>query len=330
MKKDLLISAVAAGEVLRMHGEAPVSHNIVVAANASLLTQGTFQEALSSYALGWKDPDMLDELLAFLAPEVPVGSQLFQFAKGVNAEAFLSESDDIRAIGADFKRVQYSQEMQTSNTQNKGLTVYVDLDQVRNLLNWEQLYTAMLLRRLTRNEIRRAWALLVAAATPVEKTWDSKADPDMDLDDAIEAAADKTGLQPNRCVFGRTAWSKRKKAYRAQDNAGAMVSARMSPSELADELALDEVRVSRERYQTGAASKGKLLTHNLALVFNAMASPMPEDPSSIKRFVSPTTEGGKIRVYRQELSAKIVAITVEHYSRILVTDANGVAGLTIK
>jgi hypothetical protein len=52
-----------------------------------------------------------------------------------------------------------------------------------------------------------------------------------------------------------------------------------------------------------------------AVAFHRSGSPIMEDPSTLKRFV--TTTGGAFQVYRRELSAKLVEISVAHYSNVV-------------
>jgi len=57
-----------------------------------------------------------------------------------------------------------------------------------------------------------------------------------------------------------------------------------------------------------------------------------EDPSNVKRFVFQLQRGagrGIVRVYIQQISAKLVALTVEHYSKIIVTYSGGIRKWTI-
>src|SRR4051812_7605082 len=77
----------------------------VYLANESRFNAAFFSEPLTVYATGWRDPNNLEALLDFLAPPVQVGRR-FEYKKADNTEAFLSEADDQRAIGADFKRVE--------------------------------------------------------------------------------------------------------------------------------------------------------------------------------------------------------------------------------
>src|SRR3954470_16075090 len=75
-------------------------------ANEARFTAAFASEPLTAYATGWVDTNNIEKTLDFLAPPVQTGWR-FEFKKADNSEAFLSETDDIRAIGADFKHVEY-------------------------------------------------------------------------------------------------------------------------------------------------------------------------------------------------------------------------------
>jgi hypothetical protein len=94
---------------------------------------------------------------------------------------------------------------------------------------------------------------------------------------------------------------------------------------------VDKIYVSRERYQSGAAAKSEVLG-SAVYAFFAEDGVDTEDPSNIKRFVSNFSGeqgGGLVRVYVQQVSAKLVAITVEHYSKVIVTSTLGMRKWTI-
>lgn len=304
----------------------------ILFANDARFLETYFSEPLTTYAVGWRDPNDIEGTLQFLAPEVPVGRR-FEWKKANNAEEFLSEVvDDQRAIGSDFKRVEYTGQDVTDKTVNKGLGIVVDLDNVSGA-SWRQQKTAKLLRRLQRNELRRALTALSTGATNTAKTWDTSAgkDPDQDVRDDLITAADATGIRPNRLLFGDSAFNSRLKAHRAQNNAGGDASARLSLEELANALMVDRVLVSKERYQSGAATKAQIVG-NKVIMFFAQDGVDTEDPSNIKRFVTmhPTEQGGgRYRVYEQQLSSKLVLLTVEHYSKIVVTYAGGIRQFTV-
>jgi hypothetical protein len=181
-----------------------------------------------------------------------------------------------------------------------------------------------------RNEYRRAIALLVASASNTAVTWDTTAlkDPDYDAMAMLEAGADALGCSLNRIVYGQTAWRKRVLSLRAQNLKGQGNSGSMTPAEVAQWLGVDEIRVSKERYQSSASAKSQIVA-NYVIAFYAESGLGTEDPSNIKRFVSPCEGGGDVRVYEQQVSAKLVDITVEHYSNIVATSTTGLRKLTV-
>ena len=128
--------------------------------------------------------------------------------------------------------------------------------------------------------------------------------------------------------YGDTAWDKRGFSHRAQNNAGGYASATLTPEALAGILNVDKVAVSKERYASTAAARTEIVS-NLVFEFYAMDGMDTEDPSNTKRFVSPVEGGGNFRVFSQQLSAKLYAITVEHYSLIKITSTLGLRKLTI-
>lgn len=320
----------------------PRPGEIYALANDSRFTETNFSEPLTTFAIGWRDPNKIDETLEFFAPRTPVPSRLFEWKKAVNAEEFYSETDDLRAIGADFKRVEYTGSDVTDKTINKGLTMRVDLDNVNTkVAGWENRYVAKLLRRLYRNELRRAITLLSAAATNTGKTWDVNADPDADVVNEMVTAGDAVGFAFNRAGYGHTAWAKRFTSLRGNANPAKFGSATMTPQQLAEMLNVDAVYVSKERYQSSSSAKTQIVA-NLVLMFFAQAGLDTEDPSNIKRFVSAppnVISGGNefqrpsggldVNVYLQQVSAKLVDITVEHYSKTVMTSTLGVRQFTV-
>ena len=55
----------------------------------------------------------------------------------------------------------------------------------------------------------------------------------------------------------------------------------------------------------------------------------PDDPSHAKRFWTAVEGGGKYRVYEQQMSAKLIDLTVEHYSNVSLTSTLGLRKLTV-
>lgn len=333
MSKPLLTAAaaLAAASLQRDPGSGHVPGQIYALANDSRFVETYFNEPLTTYAVGWRDPSNIEETLNRIAPEVQVPRR-FSFKRATNAEEFLSETvDDVRAIGSDFKRVEYAGSETEARTQNKGLMVVVDLDNVQDGTPWEQQYVGRLLRRLLRNELRRTIAGLSAAATNTGVTWNSSADPDQAVAGDIITAANASGIRPNRVLYGDTAWNTRRTAYRAQNNAGGYASAGFTADDLAQYLDVDRVIVSRERFQSGAAAKSEIVS-NRVIMYYADDMAGTEDASNIKRFVTlhgAEQGGGRVRVYRHQISSKLVAISVEHYSQIVITSTLGIRQFTV-
>ena len=327
MKKHIVLSN--AGPALR-RDDGNLAPGEVCLANEARFTEQYYSEPLTAFGVGYRDPNNIEAALEFVAPRVPVARR-FEFKAASNAEEFYSETDDIRDIGSDFKRVEYTGTSVNQKTLNKGLTMRVDLDQVADQSNWRETNTGRLIRRIWRNELRRAIAVLSAAANNTAKTWDPTAlkDPDMDVLNDLVTGANVSGIRPNRILFGETAWSKRLLSLRAQNLKGQGNSSTMSFAELAGWLSVEELRVSKARYASSATAKTEVVG-NLVLMYFAVAGQSPDEASNIKRFVSAVEGGGFVRVYEQQVSSKLVDITVEHYSNIVITSSdNSIRKLTI-
>lgn len=308
--------------------EGSLQSGSIYASNESRFSAAHYSEPLTAFTSGWEDTDNLAALLEFIAPSVDV-SRRFEFKRADNSEAFLSESDDIRAIGSAFKRVEYSGRSVNEKTLNKGLTMRIDHDDIVGD-NWQERAVHRLMQRLYRNELRRAMAALsIVDAEGMVKHWSGSdaTNPEADMLEAILAAGDQVGVEPNRVLIGRGAWQLRHRLYASQDKAAAFAGLMMKPEALSSVLGVDDVRVSRERFQGLGAGKDRLVGDEV-IVFHASNSLGKDDPSALKRFITPT-EGGAFRVYVDE-SAKSTDITVEHYSNIITTSTLGVKKLTIQ
>lgn len=303
---------------------APVAGEVVVA-NESRFNSTHYSEPLTAFTVGWQDPENLEAMLDFVAPRVPVGRR-FEFKRADNAEAFYSETDDVRAIGSAFKRVEYSGSSVNEKTLNKGLTIRIDHDESLTS-DWQERAVQLLLQRLMRNELRRALAALDTAASNADKTWDDNSNPDADLRSALIAGADASGVRPNRLLFGETAWDIRAAAYEVQQSAGAFSGAALTAEALAAKLFVEGIRVASARYQSSASAKSTVVG-SAVYAFFAQEAYGKDEPSNLKRFVTPVDGGGNFRVYL-EASAKYTDITVEHYSNVIATSALGVRKLTV-
>ncbi|OAM89338.1 hypothetical protein OH491_13555 [Termitidicoccus mucosus] len=302
-----------------------IASGVIVASNESRFASRNYSEPLTAYTVGWNDPENLDDLLEQVAPAVE-SPRLVEFKKMINSDFFLTELDDIRAIGAAFKRVDFGNDTALAKTLNKGLTIRVDHDDVLGT-DWRERYTGFLLRRLTRNDLRRAVAGLLAAADNTAFNWGAEAaNPDSDIRKLLRACKLESGIRPNRLLMGGEGWDARADAYEGQNTPHAGRRADLSPDQVAAKLMVEKLTVSEAVYQAGANAKADIVG-KLVVAYYARSGLMKDEPSNIKRFVTPTG-AGRHRVYVEEHD-KFTDISVEHYSNIIITTTLGLKKGTI-
>lgn len=317
--------------LIALGNEAPVvaaedlRPGVIALANEARFTAANYSEALTQYITGWRDTENLLATLDFIAPRVPVGRR-FEWKKAENAEAFLSETDDERAIGSGFKRVEYKGSTQLGKTRNRGLTYRIDRDEEGPTVNEERI-TALLTQRIRRNQLRRGVTALLALANNTNKVWNAAATPDEDMRAAVSAAQIAGGVFPNRGLIGLAAWNLRAGAYADSTKAGAFAGLSKSAKEVGNMIGLDDLRTDRSLFQVSAAAKQRIMT-SAAVFFHAQDLVGVDDPTHVKRFVTPAGDGD-LRVYRHEVGAKFIDITVEHYDDIVGTSTVGAEKLTI-
>lgn len=299
---------------------------VVALANEARFTSAHHNQPLTEYLAGWRDAENLEATLDYIAPRVPVGRR-FEWKKAENSEAFLSEIDDERAIGAGFKRVEYKGSSQLGKTRNRGLTYRLDRDEAA-VAGAEERIVTLLTQRIRRNQLRRAVSALVGLANNTNKTWSSGTpSPDEDMRAAVSAAQVASGIYPNRGLIGLTAWNTRASAYSTSDKAGAFAGLARTPQEVGGIIGLDDLRVDRSVYQSGSAAKARIMP-TAVIFFYARELVDQDDPTHVKRFVTPAGDGD-LRVHREEIGAKFIDLTVEHYDEIVATSTIGAERLTI-
>lgn len=296
-------------------GRNPVG--LVCAANEARFTSGHYSEQLTGYTVGWRDPENIDQLLQRLFPEVVVARR-FDFKKANNAEAFLSETDDLRPIGSPFKKVEYTGTSASSKTLNRGLTISIDHDECDDLeaeiarkLDW-------LLQRLKRNSLRRGFTLLDTLDHAGGNTaFTAATNPDGLLRAMGKLSADTTGIYPNVYACGELAWHYRLDAYEAATREQGNARAGFTPEQIASYLMADVFQVVKARYQSSATVKAAVLSARI-YAYLAMQGAGKDDPSAVKRFISSTRAGQKYGVYRVD-HEKTTDLSVECYENIVGT-----------
>ena len=302
-----------------------------VLANEAAFNATFFSQPLTDFAVGYKtDAKKVDEILSFYAPKVRT-TRKFQYKVANNADAFaaIADENDVRALNGQFKTVTTGGDIVDSHTVSKGLSTLVDRDDLEENPNALEEKVAWLMLMLKKADALRAWTILANAATNTAKTWSAAAGtPDQDVLEKIDAAGDALGFNPNRALYGSTAWQKRLLCLGSKNTAGGFAGYSLTPDALAQFLALDKVMVSSERYTSGSG-KSKIVSASLVLLFTGADSASTEDPSNAKTFWSPVMGGGEYAVFKDETQAEYVKVTVMHKSQIVLTNSLGLQKLTI-
>jgi hypothetical protein len=298
---------------------------VIHASNETRFDSSHLSEPLTTFATGVIDRENLGEVLNLIAPRI-VAPRRFEYRTASSSEDFLSETDDVREIGASFKRIETRGDTVNAKTQNKGLTIRLDRDGEGALPGAAERAAGRLTRRLFRNDLRRAVALVVASAATTAKTWNTSADPDTQLLDLVEASGDKRGINPNVILMGTAAWVKRIASLSGNDKAGAMAKILWTPEQLASWLGIDRIIKPSARYQVTAAAKSKIVG-SYAIAYYAEQDAGLDSPTNMARFVTPT-DAGDVRVYVEEFP-KYIDVSVEHYSLVAAPSTLGIDGLTI-
>lgn len=307
--------------------DAPIGS--VMAANDANFDSAHLSEPLTEYLVDYPDEEGLDVLLEAAFPSVPVGRS-FSYKVHDDKEAFqlALNDEDIREINGDFAMIRKTGTQADGRTDNKGLTMVLDNDQGGEDPAVQQRAVANLRNRLLRTELFRGEALLEAndvARTPNWGASNAAADPDGDLLADIDLGGDARGMDSNTVLFGGSAWVTRFLSLGLGDNAARHQTRNLTPAQLAELVGVERVVKSKFRYQSGANEKRKIVAGKVYSYY-AKAGAMPDDPSNIKRFCTSVPGGGMLRVYI-EPRLKRTYVTVEHYSRLVLTSPLGIRKL---
>lgn len=307
----------------------------IVLANDSLLRTSTPIEQLTLFAAGYQSMtgNLLVKLRNFLAPDRPTPSRIFRLTTWNENEPW--ETVDYnkvkRGILGDFPEVR-QQTASESDLQgfNRGLTIILDRDQLRDKPELQTQSTKWLIDLLNRASILEAMALLQAGAVNAGTTWDSASNPDLDLRNRIIALANTTGFYPKNVSYGDAAHLVRSNAYESQLTAGSIARApAVTEEQLSVALGVERVLVNAERYQSTATAKQEIIGQNV-LIHTALEAPGPFDASNLVRHVFNQNMGaGEYAVYMTDLGIKKVAITVENYELLHMQHTTGIMFLAV-
>lgn len=313
----------------------PEHHGQVCLANDSLIEQATYREEVTTFGIGYADPNRnrLAQLRDFLAPKRNSGRNAIITSYDEDEPFEVVDYKKVkRNPGAEFPEVK--QRTSTKGTRlipNRGLTVRLDRDQLKEKPNWENMHTQWLIDMLIRASIIEAITLSTAAAVTDNWTWNAGSSPDLDVKNTmINTLAPAVGFKPNRALYGEGAALQRQIAYESQDNAGGfMRAALMTDEQIASAIGVARALTQIERYNDASGNKS-LFLGNKVLLFTAVDQESPEDASNLVRHVAQASYGGgEYAVFITEQGVKTVFITVENYELLHVQHTTGLYAATI-
>lgn len=334
MKNFVLSNAICAALGIQGHNNpSQLQHGQICLANDSLFSQATLQTEITSFGIGYADPNRnkLIDLLNYIAP-MRAGPRNAIVTSFDETEPF--ETVDFnkvkRAELGDFHTVkQRTSTKSTRKVPNRGLTVVLDKDQLKDKPNWQQMHTMWLIDLLTRASILEVLSIYAAAASTGNLIWDNHSNPDLDIQSTnIQVLAAATGFKANRLLVGETATLIRTEAYEGRNDPGGYAGANArSDADIATRCGVDSARTNAERYNNNGVKDTFL--GSKALLFTAQDGESPEDASNVVRHVSDTDAGGQYAVFVDDRPLKKVLISVENYELPFAQHTSGVAELSV-
>ena len=336
-------AAAIVAAAAQMHSSFALSNDVgnlpsgtVCLANDSLLRQTEVIEELTAFAASYDSMvgNGLARLRDFLAPPRPSTSRIVRLTTYNENEPW--ETVDYnrvkRGMLADFSEVRQRTATKSDfQINNRGLTVILDRDELKDSPEWQQTHTKWLIDLLNRATVLEAIAVYTAAATADSVTWSSGTpNPDLDIRTRILTLANTTGFYPQNVAYGDKAHLIRQQAYESQLTAGSLArSLQYTEQELATALSVNQVLINAERYQSSSSAKSEIIGQNV-LIFTGVQQSGPMDPSNLVRHVAAAAYGGgDYAVYITDLGIKRVAITVENYEYLHTQHTTGIMKLAI-
>ena len=342
MKKVIALSnarqfaLAAAGVVLANDNVGALPSGTVCLSNDSLLRGVEQIEELTMFAASYDSMtgNGLARLRDFLAPPRPSSSRIVRLTTFNENEPW--ETVDYnkvkRGLLAEFPEVrQRTVSKSDFQINNRGLSVILDRDELKDKPEWQQIHTKWLIDLLNRATVQEAIAVYTAAATTGSKTWSTGSpNPDIDIKNYILTAANVTGFYPQNVAYGDAAFLLRQQAYESELTAGSMSRASVyTEQELATALGVQAALINAERYQNTSTAKAELIGSNV-LIFTGLKDASPMDASNLVRHVTTGAGGaGEYAVYVTDLGVKKVMLTVENYEYLHTQHTTGIYKIAV-
>jgi hypothetical protein len=326
---DFAPNAIAANNIGAHHGQ-------VCLANDSLLRQSEYIEELTTFAISYDGMvgNRLRQLRDILSPPRPSNSRIIRLTVYDENEPWqtVDYTSVKRGLLADFMRVRQRIASKVDlQVPNRGLTVLLDRDQLKDKPEWQQVHTKWLIDLMMRATVLEAVSLIQASAIISSTTWDAGSNPDLELKQDIINLANTTGFYPLVAVYGDEAALKRQNAYETQLTAGALARAgQFTEEQVATAIGVDRCLFNAERYQQSAGTTKQEIIGSNVLLFTSIESDGPMDASNVVRHVaSAAYGGGDYAVYITDIGVKLIALTVENYEYLNVQHTTGIQQIQV-
>jgi hypothetical protein len=311
-------------------------HGQVCLANDSLLRQSEYIEELTTFAISYDSMvgNRLSQLRDVLAPPRPSNSRIVRLTIYDENEPWqtVDYTKVKRGVLADFMRVRQRVATKVDlQVPNRGLTVLLDRDQLKDKPEWQQVHTKWLLDLMMRATVLEAVSLLQTSAIVSTTTWDAGSNPDLELKQDIINLANTTGFYPLVAVYGDQAALKRQNAYETQLNAGALARAgQFTEEQVATAIGVNRCLINAERYQQASGTFKQEIIGSNVLLFTSIEADGPMDSSNLVRHVANSAYGGgDYAVYITDVGVKLIALTVENYEYLHVQHTTGIQQVTV-
>jgi len=329
LANDFAPAAFASNNVGAHHGQ-------VCLANDSLLRQSEYIEELTTFAISYDGMvgNRLRQLRDILSPPRPSNSRIIRLTIYDENEPWqtVDYTRVKRGVLADFMRVRQRVASKVDlQVPNRGLTVLLDRDQLKDKPEWQQVHTKWLIDLMMRATVLEAVSLIQTSAIVSNTTWDAGSNPDLELKQDIINLANTTGFYPLVAVYGDEAALKRQNAYESQLTAGALARAgQFTEEQVATAIGVDRCLINAERYQQSAGTTNQDIIGSNVLLFTSIEADGPMDASNVVRHVSNAAYGGgEYAVYITDIGVKLIALTVENYEYLSVQHTTGIQQIQV-
>ncbi|HYE29791.1 MAG TPA: hypothetical protein VEH27_00040 [Methylomirabilota bacterium] len=299
--------------------------------------QASFNPTLTNYGQGVAQ-DLKTALAEFMAPTVQVGSTVGQYKKYDDKNAFQIHETE-RAVGGAARRIEFSSTDPVYNCRPHALEIPIDDSETDaageqatslRMSKTKTLVTSAVLSRENR-VITIAKGLTAAAGKGV---WsNTSTDPVAELDEQIEAIATKTGMMPNRIVFGLGGWRvfrNHPKVVAKQPGAAliGVTEDQAAKMLLNPGISIKVGVLSKDTSKFGAAATKVNIVGAEVFIFIASDSPTEYDPSWLKTFSGARGSVSSVREYYDD-RARSQILAVDFSEQIVQVSDISAARLTI-